>query len=104
MKLEHRSVLLDRCITVLSTSLENKEKPVLVDATLGLGGHSLALLEKFPNLQIIGIDRDKSAIDKASQRLSSHLDRITIFMLFMTRPQNSLILLEFHRLMESSLI
>jgi len=79
MKLEHTSVLLNRCITVLSTSLENKEKPVLVDATLGLGGHSLALLEKFPNLKIIGIDRDKSAIDKASQRLSSHLDRITIF-------------------------
>ena len=45
MKLEHTSVLLNRCITVLSTSLENKEKPVLVDATLGLGGHSLALLE-----------------------------------------------------------
>ena len=79
MKLEHTSVLLNRCITVLSTSLENKEKPVLVDATLGLGGHSLALLEKFPTLTIIGIDRDKSAIDKASQRLSSHLDRITIF-------------------------
>ncbi|MBM3655976.1 MAG: 16S rRNA (cytosine(1402)-N(4))-methyltransferase RsmH [Actinobacteria bacterium] len=79
MRLEHTSVLLNRCIAVLSTSLENKGEPVLVDATLGLGGHSLALLEKFPNLRIIGIDRDKSAIDKASQRLASHLDRITIF-------------------------
>jgi len=64
MKLEHTSVLLNRCITVLSTSLENKEKPVLVDATLGLGGHSLALLEKFPKLKIIGIDRDRAQLIK----------------------------------------
>lgn len=79
MKLEHKSVLLDRCLTLLSPSLANKEKPVLVDATLGLGGHSYALLEKFSALKIIGIDRDQSAIEKAQERLSPYLDRISIF-------------------------
>jgi 16S rRNA (cytosine1402-N4)-methyltransferase len=41
-----------------------------VDATLGLGGHTEALLERFPNLRIVGFDRDKEAISLASARLA----------------------------------
>lgn len=78
MKVEHASVMLDRCIALLSPAIEKSSNPIVVDATLGLGGHSFALLEKFPNLKIIGLDRDLSAIEKSSSRLAKFSDRTTI--------------------------
>jgi 16S rRNA (cytosine1402-N4)-methyltransferase len=48
---------------------------VIVDCTLGLGGHTEALLEKFPTLTIVGIDRDQIALDRASARLARFGDR-----------------------------
>jgi 16S rRNA (cytosine1402-N4)-methyltransferase len=78
MKVEHASVMLDRCIALLSPAIEKSSNPIVVDATLGLGGHSYALLEKFPNLKIIGLDRDLSAIEKSSARLAKFSDRTTI--------------------------
>ena len=78
MKVEHASVMLDRCIALLSPAIEKPSNPIVVDATLGLGGHSYALLEKFPNLKIIGLDRDLSAIEKSSSRLAKFSDRTTI--------------------------
>jgi 16S rRNA (cytosine1402-N4)-methyltransferase len=78
MQIEHTSVLLDRCITLLAPSIEKSKSPIVVDATLGLGGHSLALLEKFPQLRVVGLDRDKTAISKAHQRLAPFSDRITV--------------------------
>ena len=53
MTIEHTSVMLDRCIALLSPAIENSSSPIIVDATLGLGGHAYALLEKYPNLKII---------------------------------------------------
>jgi 16S rRNA (cytosine1402-N4)-methyltransferase len=44
--------------------------PVVVDATLGLGGHTEALLIEHPNLTVIGFDRDPVALELASERLS----------------------------------
>jgi len=78
MQVEHSSVLLERCVTLLTPSIEKSQTPIVVDATLGLGGHSFALLEKFPQLRIVGLDRDLKAIDKATQRLSKFSDRITV--------------------------
>lgn len=49
---------------------------VIVDATLGLGGHSERLLAKFPQLQLVGIDRDPEALQRARSRLAPHHDRI----------------------------
>ncbi len=46
--MEHVSVMLDRCIELLSPAIERQPKPVVVDATLGLGGHSEALLDNIP--------------------------------------------------------
>ena len=74
----HISVALDRCIELLTPAIENSASPVFVDATLGLGGHSFELLSKFPNLTLIGIDRDQDAIAKASARLSKFGDRVHI--------------------------
>ena len=74
----HISVALDRCIELLTPAIENSASPVFVDATLGLGGHSFELLSKFPNLTLIGIDRDQDAISKASARLSQFGNRVHI--------------------------
>ena len=46
-----------------------------MDATLGLGGHSEALLQKFENLTVIGIDRDQDALAKARTRLAPFGER-----------------------------
>jgi len=72
---QHISVMLDRCIELLSPTVLLNEKPVIVDCTLGLGGHTEALLEKFPTLTVIGIDRDQIALERASTRLARFGDR-----------------------------
>ncbi len=73
--LEHISVMRDTCIDLLTPALNKSETPVAVDATLGLGGHSEALLESNPNLVLIGIDRDLDAIVKAKNRLAKFENR-----------------------------
>lgn len=78
MRAEHKSVMLDRCIALLAPAIEKSKSPIVVDATLGLGGHSFALLEKFPNLKVVGLDRDTAAIEKATNRLAAFSDRVTI--------------------------
>jgi 16S rRNA (cytosine1402-N4)-methyltransferase len=65
----HAPVLLERCIEVLAPAIDGKPA-VLVDGTLGLGGHSEAFLERFPQLTLIGIDRDTNALKLASERLA----------------------------------
>jgi 16S rRNA (cytosine1402-N4)-methyltransferase len=50
----------------------------VVDATVGGGGHSEALLEAYPALRIIGLDRDPSALEAARSRLVLFGDRITL--------------------------
>ncbi len=75
---EHIPVALDRCIALLTPSIIDKTNAVIVDATLGLGGHSKELLLRFPNLKIIGLDRDLAAIDIATKNLSQVSNRIVI--------------------------
>jgi len=70
----HAPVLLERCLEVLGPALEGKPA-VLVDGTLGLGGHSEAFLERFPQLTLIGIDRDTNALRLAGERLARFADR-----------------------------
>jgi 16S rRNA (cytosine1402-N4)-methyltransferase len=72
---QHISVMLDRCVELLSPTVLLNKKPVIVDCTLGLGGHTEALLEKFPTLTVIGIDRDQIALERASTRLARFGDR-----------------------------
>ena len=75
---EHISVMRDRCVDLLSPAIIASSNPVIVDATLGLGGHTEALLQKFPHLTVIGIDRDLDAIAKATERLAPFADRLRI--------------------------
>lgn len=72
---QHISVMLNRCVELLSPTVLLNERPVIVDCTLGLGGHTEALLAKFPTLTVIGIDRDQIALERASARLAHFGDR-----------------------------
>ena len=74
-KMQHISVMRDRCVELLTPAILASENPVVVDGTLGLGGHTEALLEKFPQLIVIGIDRDTEALGKARTRLAPFGDR-----------------------------
>ena len=65
----HRPVMLERTLELLRPAIEGK-KAIVVDCTLGLGGHSEALLTQFPELTVIGIDRDDAALALATQRLA----------------------------------
>ncbi|MDO7881825.1 16S rRNA (cytosine(1402)-N(4))-methyltransferase RsmH [Antiquaquibacter soli] len=73
----HVPVMLERCIELLAPALE-RDGAVFVDGTLGMGGHSAALLERFPGLRLIGIDRDTDAIAIARERLAPFGDRVTL--------------------------
>ena len=82
--------MLDRCIALLSPAIEKTDNPVVVDATLGLGGHTEALLKKFPQLVVIGIDRDRDALALATSRLVQFGSRFRAFHACMTRSAKSL--------------
>jgi len=65
----HTPVLLDECLDALAPVL-SEDNSVVVDGTLGLGGHSEAILNRFAHATVVGIDRDPAALRLANQRLS----------------------------------
>lgn len=71
----HTPVLLERCVELLAPALE-APGAVLVDATLGMGGHTEAFLERFPQLTVVGLDRDTDALAIARERLVRFGDRV----------------------------
>lgn len=71
---EHISVLLNECIENLNINPSG----IYVDGTLGLGGHSKEILKRLTTGRLIGIDRDQSAIERTSERLSEYADRMTL--------------------------
>lgn len=73
----HTPVLLERCVELLAPALQRPDA-VLVDATEGMGGHSEALLERFPDVRLIGLDRDTDALRIAGERLARFGDRVTL--------------------------
>ena len=73
----HVPVLLERCIYLLTPALQ-RPGAVVVDATLGLGGHSEALLERFPEVTLIGIDRDTDALAISANRLEAYSSRTVL--------------------------
>ncbi|MCU1402956.1 MAG: rRNA (cytosine1402-N4)-methyltransferase [Microbacteriaceae bacterium] len=71
----HTPVKLERSVELLAPALA-KPGSVLVDATLGMGGHAEAFLTRFPELVFVGLDRDTDAIAIASERLAPFGDRV----------------------------
>ncbi len=72
----HVPVLLDRVVALVAPPLE-RPGAVLVDATLGLGGHTEAVLSRCPEAHVIGIDRDPHALDRSRERLAPFGERVT---------------------------
>jgi 16S rRNA (cytosine1402-N4)-methyltransferase len=77
-ELKHVPVALERCIQLLAPVITENSKPVIIDCTLGLGGHAKVLLERYSNLHLIGIDRDQSALDVAAKTLAPVIDRVSL--------------------------
>jgi 16S rRNA (cytosine1402-N4)-methyltransferase len=77
----HVPVLLERCVELLTPALTRHSPDgsgaLLIDATLGAGGHSERLLTELPGLKVIGLDRDPSALEIAGARLARFADRFT---------------------------
>jgi 16S rRNA (cytosine1402-N4)-methyltransferase len=71
----HKSVLLNETVEMLAP----RANEIFVDCTLGLGGHTEAILQASENAQVIGIDQDAEAIELAKRRLGRFGERIKIF-------------------------
>ncbi|WAB83536.1 16S rRNA (cytosine(1402)-N(4))-methyltransferase RsmH [Microcella daejeonensis] len=70
----HIPVLLERSLDLLAPALE-RPGAVMVDATLGLGGHTEAALDRFPGLTVVGLDRDTDALAASGERLARFGER-----------------------------
>ncbi|MDR2052489.1 MAG: 16S rRNA (cytosine(1402)-N(4))-methyltransferase RsmH, partial [Treponema sp.] len=76
MDIVHIPVLLEETIGYLAP---RKQGELMVDATLGEGGHSYAFLSRFPDLRLIGIDADTEIQKVARERLSEFGDRVRFY-------------------------
>jgi len=54
------------------------ESGIVIDCTMGYGGHSSMILESNPNIKLIAIDQDQTAIDFSTERLAAFGDRVSI--------------------------
>ena len=78
----HVPVLLERVVGLLAPALERApdgDRPrVVVDCTLGMGGHAQALLEAVPGAHLVGLDRDPEALRRSTDRLAPHASRTSL--------------------------
>ena len=74
----HTPVMKDRTLELLAPAL-GVDGAVVIDATLGMGGHSEAILETFPTVRLIGLDRDVEALALARERLERFASRTQFF-------------------------
>lgn len=72
MQYVHYSVMQNE---VLEQLVPQREDAIMVDCTLGEGGHTNLFLQKYPNLKVIGLDRDEKILEKAKVRLAPYGDR-----------------------------
>jgi 16S rRNA (cytosine1402-N4)-methyltransferase len=72
----HVPVLRDRIVELLSPALQ-EPGAVMVDATLGMGGHTESILGACPGARVVGIDRDHEALSLSGERLARFGDRFT---------------------------
>lgn len=71
----HVPVLAERCLDLLEPVLRAPGS-VLIDGTLGLGGHAGVALARFPDVTVLGIDRDRNALALATDRLAGFGERL----------------------------
>jgi 16S rRNA (cytosine1402-N4)-methyltransferase len=73
-RFEHATVMRDEVVRAVAP----RAGGLYVDATLGAGGHTVALLETEPRARIVGLDRDPAAIAAAEERLAPVADRVML--------------------------
>ncbi len=74
MNIPHIPVLLEE----VKEAFRGIDDGVVIDCTLGYGGHSEALLEQNPNIKLIGCDQDEEALSFSQKRLDRFGDRVTL--------------------------
>ena len=78
----HVPVLLHRCVELLTPALTRRNADgsgaLLVDATVGAGGHAERFLTELPGLRLLGLDRDPDALGVTRARLAPFADRVTL--------------------------
>ena len=72
----HVPVMRERVFTLLAPAISAPDA-ILVDATLGLGGHAEFALTEYPQLRLVGLDRDTDALEKSRERLAPFGDRVS---------------------------
>lgn len=82
----HVPVMRDRMVDLVGKGVgtgtdsgQAPETPVIVDGTLGAGGHTEVFLERFPQAVVVGLDRDPAAIAQAEQRLARFGERFVAY-------------------------
>ncbi len=73
----HVPVLLERCVGLLAPALTGPDA-VVVDCTLGMGGHAEALLQAAPAVRLVGLDRDPEALRRSERRLAAYAERTVL--------------------------
>lgn len=80
MEIVHTPVLLNECLSLLSPVGEPYENHCLmIDSTLGEGGHTYNFLSRFPGLSVVGLDADSAIQARAKERLSQFGERIHFY-------------------------
>lgn len=79
MEIVHTPVLLNECLKWLSPIDEKYKNPLMIDSTLGEGGHSFNFLKNYENLEILGLDADKVIQSRAKERLSVYGNRMHFY-------------------------
>ncbi|HUX50577.1 MAG TPA: 16S rRNA (cytosine(1402)-N(4))-methyltransferase RsmH [Spirochaetia bacterium] len=74
MDFVHYTVMGDE---VLQHLVPPHSSDLLIDATLGEGGHSLLFLERYPELRVLGLDADAGILERAKKRLAKFQDRVS---------------------------
>ncbi|AHH10475.1 16S rRNA (cytosine(1402)-N(4))-methyltransferase RsmH [Borrelia coriaceae] len=74
----HTPVLLDEIFNLLE-SLNISDDFIFVDCTLGEGGHSSAVLRKYHNINVIGIERDEIVLNRAKECLIKFKEKVSYF-------------------------
>jgi 16S rRNA (cytosine1402-N4)-methyltransferase len=67
MNVVHRPVLIGEVLDLLAPASGDR---LLIDATVGEGGHSVGFLQRFPGIRVVGLDADPAMLERARQRLS----------------------------------
>lgn len=79
MEIVHTPVLLNECLKWLSPIDDKYKNPLMIDSTLGEGGHSFNFLKNYENLEILGLDADKVIQSRAKERLSVYGNRMHFY-------------------------